>query len=74
MPIDGIANNSEISNHINILNLDFSKPQVSHLNNLVAGIINIESKRNISNLSKKFLSGKYRSSVTRFLNNTPWDG
>jgi SRSO17 transposase len=74
MPIDSIPNNSEILNYINSLNLDFSKPQVNHLKNLVTGIINIESKRNISNLSKKVLGSKDRSCVTRFLNNSPWDG
>ncbi len=69
MPITSIPNNSEILNYINSLNLDFSKPQVNHLSNLVTGIINIDSKRNISNLSNKVLSSKDRSCVTRFLNN-----
>ncbi|MCT4564737.1 MAG: IS701 family transposase [Maledivibacter sp.] len=73
MPITSIPNNSEVLNYINNLNLDFSKPQFNHLKNLVTGIISIDSKRNISNLSSKVLNSKDRSCVTKFLNNSPWD-
>lgn len=73
MPITSIPNNSEILNYINSLNLDFSKPQVNHLKNLVTGIISINSKRNISNLSNTVLNSKDRSCVTKFLNNSPWN-
>ncbi len=73
MPITSIPHNSEILNYINSLNLDFSKPQVNHLKNLVTGIISIDSKRNISNLSNTALSSKDRSFITKFLNNSSWD-
>lgn len=73
MPTTIIPNNNDILNYINSLNLDFSKPQVNHLKNLVTGIISIDSKRNISNLSSKVLGSKDRSCITKFLNNSPWD-
>lgn len=73
MPITSIDNNQGVLNFLNQLNLNFSKPQLNHLANLMTGIINIDSKRNISNISSKILSSRDRSCVTKFLNNAPWD-
>lgn len=73
MPITSINNNQGILNFLDQLNLDFSKPQLNHLANLMTGIINIDSKRNISNISSKILNAKDRSCMTKFLNNSPWN-
>jgi hypothetical protein len=74
MPITSIPNNTVILSYINSLKLDFSKPQINHLKNLLTGIISIDSKRKVSNLSSKVLGSKDRSCVTKFLNNSPWNG
>lgn len=73
MPIISIDNNQGVLNFIDNLNLKLSKPQLSHLLNLMTGIVNIDGKRNISNISNKILQAKKRSCITKFLNNSPWD-
>ncbi|WZL73974.1 hypothetical protein QBE52_04320 [Clostridiaceae bacterium 35-E11] len=72
MPITSIDCNKGILNYLKILNLNISKPQFNHIATLMTGIINIDSKRNISNISSKILYSKDRSCVTKFLNNAPW--
>ena len=73
MPIISIDNNQGILNFIEELNLKLSKPQLNHLLNLMTGIVNVDGKRNISNISSKIFQSKDRSCMTKFLNNAPWD-
>lgn len=39
----------------------------------MTGIVNIDGKRSISNISNKILHTKNRSCITKFLNNGPWN-
>jgi SRSO17 transposase len=63
----------DLINYIYDLNLNFSKPQMKHLLNLISGLINLEGKKNIANLNRNFLNTTNRSNLSRFLTNSPWD-
>ncbi len=68
-----IPNLNEIVNFNMALDLNFSKPQMQHMNSIVSGIIGVQGKKNVSNLNRFTLNSKDRSCTTRFLNNSPWD-
>lgn len=53
--------------------MQISKPQLNPLANLMTGIINIDHKENISNISSKILNARDRGWITKFLNNAPWN-
>lgn len=73
MPITSIANDPSILFYLEQLDLDFSKPQMKHLANLMTGIVGTDGKRNILNMSSKLLQSRDRSCITKFLNTSPWD-
>lgn len=68
-----VKHSQELIKYISELNLNFSKPQTKHLMNMLSGLINLEGKKNISNLNKNFLNTTNRSNLSRFLTTSPWD-
>ena len=69
-----IVNHSDdLIKYISKLNLEFSTSQTNHLLNLITGLINLEGKKNLSNLNRNFLNTTNRSNLSRFLTTSPWD-
>ena len=69
-----IVNHSDdLIKYISKLNLEFSTSQTNDLLNLITGLINLEGKKNLSNLNRNFLNTTNRSNLSRFLTISPWD-
>ncbi len=54
------------------LKLEFSKPQLNHLFTLVHGIILCAGRKNISQIRNAVRRDCHLSSITNFLNHSPW--
>jgi hypothetical protein len=54
------------------IKLEFSKPQMSHLFTLVHGIILCAGRKNITQIRNATRQDRHLSSVTHFLNHSPW--
>lgn len=68
-----VKHSEEIINYFSKLNLDFSKPQVSHLLDFTSALISSESKKTVAGISRSISRNVHRCNRTRFLNNSPFD-
>ena len=50
MPVTIVNHSDDLIKYISKLNLEFSTSQTNHLLNLITGLINLEGKKNLSNL------------------------
>ena len=73
MPVTIVNHSDDLIKYISKLNLEFSTSQTNHLLNLITGLINLEGKKNLSNLNRNFLNTTNRSNLSRFLTISPWD-
>ena len=73
MPVTIVNHSDDLIKYISKLNLEFSTSQTNHLLNLITGLINLEGKKNLSNLNRNFLNTTNRSNLSRFLTTSPWD-
>jgi len=73
MPVTIVNHSDDLIKYISKLNLGLSASQTNHLLNLITGLINLEGKKNLSNLNRNFLNTTNRSNLSRFLTASPWN-
>lgn len=63
---------SHIVNFLFALGLGFSKPQIHHMLTFIHGIILTDGKKTITQIRRSTHETRHLSSMTRFLNESPW--
>lgn len=63
---------SHIVNFLFALGLGFSKPQIHHVLTFIHGIILTDGKKTITQIRRSTHETRHLSSMTRFLNESPW--